>query len=119
MRSVSGLLANIEERRKNAEQQAGRDPRWIARVDSWKAHGDNMRQLRQQVLKEADRARGFLDQLKKDRTFIEDMIAGEGVARARGEMEAALRNLRELGDSLSEAVKVAEERNRKISAPAF
>lgn len=65
MRSVSGLLANIEERRKNAEQQAGRDPRWIARVDSWKAHGDNMRQLRQQVLKEADRARGFLDQLKK------------------------------------------------------
>ena len=92
-------------------------------MDSWKAHGDNMRQLRQQVLKEADRARGFLDQLKKDRTFIEDMIAGEGVARARararGKMEAALRNLRELGDSLSEAVKVAEERNRKISAPAF
>ena len=34
-------------------------------------------------------------------------------------MEAALRNLRELGNSLSEAVKVAEERNRKISAPAF
>lgn len=119
MSAVTGLLSYIEERKKNAERESANDPRWITRVDSWKAHGDNIRQLRQEILKEADRAQGLLGQLKKDRSYIEDVIAGEGVAKAKIEMEAALKNLQNLGDSLSEAVRLAEDRNKKLKAPAF
>lgn len=119
MKAVNALLAYIDDRRKNAEAEAAADPRWIERVDVWKAHAENVRQLRQEILKEADRARGLLGQLRKDRKYIEDVIASENVEKAKAEMETALRNLRNLGNSLSEAVKVAEDRNNKMKAPAF
>ncbi|ANY85501.1 hypothetical protein BB934_45615 (plasmid) [Microvirga ossetica] len=118
MKAINDLLVSVDQRRKNAEDRAASDPRWVERVAVWKGHADNLRQLRQDLLKEVDRAENTLTQLSKDRTFIEDIIASEGVERARKEMEAALMNLRDLGDSLANAVKIAEERNRKISAPA-
>jgi hypothetical protein len=37
-------------------------------------------------------------------SVIEDIIAGEGVAKAKAALEAAVQNLRALADSLSEAV---------------
>jgi hypothetical protein len=119
MRAITGLLDHIEERKRNAERQAESDPRWLDRVDNWKAHAENIRQLRQALLREADRARGFLEQLTRDRTFIEDILAGEGVAKAKQEMEVALRSLRQLGDSLQEAIKMTEERNKKLSSPSM
>ncbi|WP_156467894.1 hypothetical protein [Methylobacterium sp. Leaf91] len=119
MKAVNSLLSYIDERKKNAETEAVNDPRWIERLDSWKAQADNVRQLRQDILKEADRAGSLLNRLKKDRKYIEDIIAGENVSKAKSEMEAALRNLSNLGDSLSEAVKVAEEKNNKLKSPSF
>jgi hypothetical protein len=118
-KEIAGLLAFTETRRKLAEAESARDPRWLERVDYWKKHADNIQQLRQDILKEAARGGASLDKLKKDRKFIEDIIAGEGVAKAKAALEAAVQNLRELANSLSEAVKVAEDRNRTITSPGF
>jgi hypothetical protein len=118
-KEIANLLAFTDTRRNAAEHEAARDPRWFERVDYWKKHGDNIQQLRQEMLKEAARARTSLDNLKKDRKFIEDIIAGEGVAKAKAQLEAAVQNLRQLADSLTEAVKVAEERNKTITTPGF
>jgi chaperonin cofactor prefoldin len=118
-KEIGSLLAFTDTRRKLAEAESARDPRWLDRVDYWKKQADNIQQLRQDILKEAARAGGSLDKLKKDRKFIEDIIAGEGVAKARAALEAAVQNLRDLADSLTEAVKVAEDRNRKMTAPGF
>jgi hypothetical protein len=70
------------------------------------------------MLGETDRAKGVLEQLRRDRKFIEDIIASEGVERARKEMENALNNLRDLGNNLADAVKAAEEQQKRIQAPA-
>jgi hypothetical protein len=119
MSAIGDVLTHIEQRRRNAEEKAATDPRWIERANVWKAYGDNFRQLRQDLLKEADRAGNLLHQLVNDRSLIEDILASEGVDRAKSEMQAALKNLRELGDALAKAITVAEERNRKINAPAL
>jgi hypothetical protein len=37
IRAITSLLNFIEDRRRNAEQQAARDPRWLDRMDTWKA----------------------------------------------------------------------------------
>jgi len=118
-KEIASLLTFTDTRRRLAEAESARDPRWLDRVDYWKKHADNIQQLRQDIVKEAARAGASLDKLKKDRKFIEDIIAGEGVAKAKAALEAAVKNLRELADSLSEAVKVAEDRNRTITTPGF
>jgi hypothetical protein len=117
MQAVSGLLAFIEERRKNAEEEAKTDAQWVARVAAWKAHGENIRQLREALLREVDRSKIFLDKLMKEKKLISDMIAGESVAKAKEEMDKALADLKALGDSLEAAVAAAQNREKTI--PAF
>lgn len=117
MQAVSGLLAFIDERRKNAEEEAKTDPQWAARVTAWKEHGENIRQLREALLREVDRSRIFLDKLAKEKKLISDMIAGEGVAKAKEEMDKALADLKALGDSLEAAVTAAQNREKTI--PGF
>jgi hypothetical protein len=118
MNGITSLLGYIDDRRKNAESQVGADPRWLARAENWRSQADLVRKLRQQMLGETDRAKGVLEQLRRDRKFIEDIIASEGVERARKEMENALNNLRDLGNNLADAVKAAEEQQKRIQAPA-
>jgi chaperonin cofactor prefoldin len=118
-KEIGSLLTFTDTRRTAAERESARDPRWLERADYWKKQTDNIQQLRQDILKEAARARVSLNNLKKDRKFIEDIIAGEGVAKAKAALEAAVQNLRELADSLAEAVKVAEDRNRRITTPGY
>jgi hypothetical protein len=119
MQAVGGLLNFIEERRKNAEQEAKTDPQWEARVTAWKAHAENIRQLRAALLREVDRSSIFLGKLAKEKKLISDMIAGEGVAKAKAEMDKALADLKALGDSLEAAVTAAQSRERTLGSPAF
>lgn len=118
MQAVGGLLNFIDERRKNAEEEAKTDPQWVPRVAAWKAHGENIRQLREALLREVDRSKIYLDKLTKERKLISDMIAGEGVAKAKAEMDKALADLKTLGDSLEAAVAAAQTREKAIP-PAF
>lgn len=118
MQAVGGLLNFIDERRKNAEEEAKTDPQWVPRVAAWKAHGENIRQLREALLREVDRSKIYLDKLAKEKKLISDMIAGEGVAKAKAEMDKALADLKTLGDSLEAAVAAAQTREKAIP-PAF
>jgi chaperonin cofactor prefoldin len=118
-KDIDNLLAFSDARRKVAQDEAARDPRWLERIDYWKKHGENIQQLRQDIKLQAARAGAALNQLKKDRKFIEDIIAGEQVAKAKAALEEAVQNLKQLADSLTEAVKVAEDRNRTITTPGF
>jgi quinol monooxygenase YgiN len=117
MQAVDGLLSFIETRRKNAEQEFKTDEKWGDRVNAWKTHAENIRTLRQALLGEADRAKTSLERLTKERKFIEDVIAGEGVEKARAEMMKALADLKQLGDSLDKAVNEAQRREKAV--PAF
>lgn len=119
MQAVDGLLGFIDDRRKNAENELKADPQWLPRVDSWKAHGENIRELRQALLREVDRSKALIEKLQKERKFISDVIAGEGVAKARQEMELALQDLKALGDSLDAAVTAAQGREKSIGPPVF
>lgn len=119
MQAVDGLLSFIEDRRKNAENELKSDPQWLPRVNAWKEHGENIRQLRQALLREVDRSKTLLEKLNKERKFITDIIAGEGVAKARQEMEKALQDLKGLGDSLDAAVAAASSREKSLGVPAF
>lgn len=119
MQAVDGLLGFIEDRRKNAENELKSDPQWLPRVSAWKAHADNIRELRQSLLKEVDRSRGLLEKLQKERKLISDIIADEGVTKAKQEMERALQDLKGLGDSLDAAIKAASNREKSLGAPAF
>jgi hypothetical protein len=118
MQAVSGLLAFIDERRKNAEEEAKTDAQWGPRVEAWKAHAENIRQLREALLREVDRSKIFLDKLVKEKKLISDMIAGEGVAKAKAEMDKALADMKTLGDSLEAALVAAQTREKAIP-PAF
>lgn len=119
MQAVDGLLSFIEERKKNAESELKNDPQWLNRVNAWKAHADNIRELRQSLLKEVDRSRGLLAKLQRERKLISDIIADEGVTKAKQEMERALQDLKGLGDSLDAAIKAASSREKSLGAPAF
>jgi hypothetical protein len=119
MQAVDGLLAFIEDRQKNAENEAKTDPRWQARVTAWQAHAANIRQLREDLLQQVDRSRIFLDKLAKEKKLITDMIAGEGVASAKAELDKALAELKALGDSLQTAVSAAESRDKAVTTPSF
>jgi hypothetical protein len=119
MQAVNSLLGFIDDRRRNAENELKTDPQWLPRVNSWKAHGDNIRDLRQALLREVDRSRGFLERLGKERKLISDIIADEGVTKAKQEMEKALDELKTLGDSLDKAVTAAQNREKAIGPPAF
>jgi hypothetical protein len=119
MQAVNGLLSFIEDRRRNAENELKTDPQWLPRVKSWKDHGENIRNLRQALLREVDRSKGFLDRLNRERKFISDVIADEGVTKAKQEMDKALEELKTLGNSLEEAIKAAQSREKAIGPPAF
>jgi hypothetical protein len=119
MQAVDGLLGFIEDRKKNAENELKSDPKWLERVNAWKAHADNIRDLRQSLLKEVDRSRGLLEKLQRERKLISDIIADEGVTKAKAEMERALQDLKGLGDSLDAAIRAASNREKSLGAPAF
>jgi hypothetical protein len=119
MQAVDGLLGFIEERKKNAESELKNDPQWLNRVNAWKAHAENIRELRQALLREVDRSRGLLTKLQRERKLISDIIADEGVTKARQEMERALQDLKGLGDSLDAVIKAASNREKLLGAPAF
>lgn len=113
MKLVTSILSYIEEKRTIAEKQVA-EKRWRDSVDHWRSEGDSIRKLRQTILVEVDRGNANIEKLKKDRAFIEDIIAREGVAAARVEMEKALLGLKALGDSIEQAINVTETRHRKV-----
>jgi uncharacterized protein YukE len=119
MQAVDGLLSYIDIRRKSAENELKTDPTWADRVNYWKAQAESLRELRQALLREADRTKASLDRLQKERKRIEDVIAGEGVEKAKQEMQKALQELKNLGDSLDKAVVEAQQRQKSIGPASF
>jgi hypothetical protein len=116
MKALNSLLSYIDDRQKNASGLAKSEPRWQQRVDFWKARAESIRDLRLKLLQEAEKTKSALAKLKKDREFIEDVIAGEGVQKAQAEMENALKELQALGASIDQAIKEAQQ--REITGPA-
>ena len=113
MTQITSLLSFIDAKRAHAETLVA-DPDWKESAHAWRSEGDSIRELRQKILLEVDRGNQNLEKLKKKRVYIEDVIAREGVARAREEMEKALLGLKVLGDTIGQAVDQVEKRPGKI-----